>query len=106
MSTSAFHRPTTSPPPIHEPSAWLRGAVARRLAVIDQLTDLPEHDDILIGPLGRAGTPGSREDRTCDRCRQYTPPGGKFHPLPVHPRPDVLLVGGLCARCARKEGIR
>lgn len=88
----------------HEPSAWLRGAVARRLAVIDQLTDLPERD-IIVGPLGRAGTPGSREDRTCDRCRQYTPPGGKFHPLPVQPRPDVVLIGGLCARCARREGI-
>lgn len=89
----------------HEATAWLRGAVARRLAVIDRLHDLPAHD-VLVGPLGRAGTPGSREDRTCDRCRRYTPRGEDFYPFPVYPRPDVVLVGGLCASCAGREGIR
>lgn len=98
---------TTTTRAPHEASAWLRGAVADRLAVIDQRTDLPD-TGVIVGPLGRtgAGAPGSREDRSCDRCSDYTPPGEDFHPFSIHPRPDVVLIAGLCARCARREGIR
>lgn len=56
---------------------------------------------VLLTP---AVTPGSREDRTCDRCRAYTPMGRPFH-LFAHRAPDGLIaLGGLCGECARLEG--
>lgn len=93
---------TTAPP--HEHTAWLRSQVARRVAQIDALTDLPEHD-LVVAPLGKHTAPGSREDRTCDRCRVYVPTGHDYYPFGVRPRVDICLCAGLCATCARLEGI-
>lgn len=59
----------------------------------------------VVAPLGRPATPGSDDDRTCDRCRTFTPEGGLFHPLVVHPTSWLILVGGLCAGCADKESV-
>lgn len=89
----------------HEPTAWLRTAVAQRMALIDQMTDLPEHG-VIVGPLGRPTGLDSPEDLTCDRCRAYCPNGDGFWAFHVRPRHDVALIAGLCAVCASKEGIR
>ncbi len=57
----------------------------------------------VVAPLGRPATPGSDDDRTCDRCGCFTPVGDLFHPVAVRPTPWLILAGGLCAGCADKE---
>lgn len=96
--------PHTTP---HEPSAWLRGAVTRRIRDVQALgLDPHAADPIIVAPLGRGCAPGDREDRTCDRCRAYTPPGPPFHVLGVQPARGLLLVVGLCDPCHDREGHR
>ncbi len=87
----------------HEGSAWLRGQVARCVARVEAVGLDPAGDTLVIAPLGRSAAPGTREDRTCDRCRAYTPQGAPFYPFGVRPLPGLLLVGGLCAGCREKE---
>ncbi|GAA1714366.1 hypothetical protein GCM10009809_08190 [Isoptericola hypogeus] len=88
---------------VDEPSHWLRARVGELLRRLDALP-LPRHD-LVVTPLGRTGHPGSREDRCCDRCRRYTPPGRPFYVVRYRPRPRVEVAGGLCATCARAEGV-
>jgi hypothetical protein len=87
----------------HEPSAWLRGQVARRIAYVTRMGLDPNGDTLIICPLGRGAAPGSREDRECDRCRSYTPVGPPFHVFLLPAARSLRLVGGLCARCWAKE---
>jgi hypothetical protein len=89
---------------IHEPSAWLRGAAARRVRQIKNLPVDTSAYAMVIAPLGRTGDPGSREDRECDRCRSYVPEGDVLHLFTYRATPGVHLAGGLCGSCARKEG--
>jgi len=93
---------------IHECSAWLRGAAAKRVRQIGaQLKDIDTSDfGAIIAPLGSTGSPGSCEDRTCDRCRSYVPQGDALHMFVFWATPRIHLAGGLCASCARKEGAR
>jgi hypothetical protein len=89
-------------PTIHEPSAWMRGAAAKRVRQIEDL-----HLDtraLIIAPLGRVGTPGSREDRECDRCGVCVREGDLLHLFGYYAAPKVIICCGLCGRCARKEG--
>ena len=88
----------------HEPSAWLRGVAAERVRLINVLD--VEAYGVVIAPLGRTGTPGSREDRECDRCRAYVPEGDLLHMFTYQPTPRIILAGGLCSVCASKEGVR
>ena len=86
-----------------EPSAWLRAVEADRLADIDA-AGLADSSTTLMVPLSGVGTtPGSRDDRTCDRCRCYVREGQRFLLLVLRSRPHVLLVGGLCERCHQRE---
>lgn len=87
----------------HEGTAWLRGAVARRLAQLDRLDLGPTRGRVIVCPLDRGAEPGSREDRTCDRCRSYVPDGRPFVTGLVQPRTGVLLAYGLCGTCADLE---
>ena len=94
-------RPTT----IHEPSAWLRGAAAKRarqIRVKFKGIDIPA-DSVIVAPLGRAGALGSRADRECDRCFAYVPPGDLLYLFVYQPTPRINLCCGLCATCERKE---
>ncbi len=86
-----------------EQSAWLRGTVARRLRQIEDLHLVLDGHTSVIGPLGRPATPGSDDDRSCDRCGSFTPIGEPFYPVAVRPTPWLILAGGLCAGCAGKE---
>lgn len=86
--------------PDHEPTSWLREIERERLAEIGAL-DL--ETDTIAALSGRPIVAGSREDRTCDRCREYVRKGLAFHPMIAWPRPNVALVGGLCGPCARLE---
>lgn len=87
----------------HEATAWLRTAVARRLAYLDTL-DL-DTTTTVVAPLGRSLAGGSTdpEDRTCDRCRHYVPHGSPLYVGMVRPRVTVHLVVGLCETCHAAE---
>lgn len=89
---------TPTRPVMHEPTAWLRGALADVLARIDAL-DL-EPGTAVLAPLGRTA---GREDRTCDRCRHYVPEGPPFYCDLLIPRPGVHVVVGLCQVCRDLE---
>lgn len=91
---------------IHEPSAWLRGAAARRVRQIEALPVDTSAYGAIVSPLGRTGEPGSRDDRTCDRCGRYVPASKTLHMFVFRPTPQIHLAGGLCGSCARKEGRR
>jgi hypothetical protein len=93
---------------IHEPSAWMRGAAAKRARQIgEQLKGIDTSAyGAIVSLLGRTGPPGSREDRECDRCRRFVPKGDLLHLFTYQPTPQIHLAGGLCGSCARKEGPR
>lgn len=90
-----------------EASAWLRQAAARRVR------ELPPMPCPTVAPLGPPSTHGTREDRTCDRCRTYVPPTRPGRPVqfftatytlphPVNGAP-VLLTFGMCRPCMTHE---
>lgn len=82
----------------HEPTAWMRTAIAATLRRIDSLD--VETDAVIVAPMGR--TTG-RDDRTCDRCRHYVPIGPPFYVDMIVPRPGVHIVVGLCQVCRDLE---
>jgi hypothetical protein len=88
---------------VEEPSAWLRSTGARRARQIRALHLDASAFGVLIAPLGQTGPPGSREDRSCDRCRTYVPEPGILHVFVYRPDAQIHLCGGLCPACARKE---
>lgn len=90
---------TTAP---HEPSAWLRGRIARRLRRIDAL-GLDTTGATVVAPLVRGGLLGEPSDRTCDRCRAYTAEGSDYFPFPITARRNVPLIAGLCSPCHERE---
>lgn len=94
-------------PTIREPSAWLRGAAARRVAQIGaQLKDIDASAyGMVVAPLGSSGPPGSLADRQCDRDGAWVPPSETLHVFAYRATPRIMLCGGLCASCARKEGV-
>jgi len=93
---------------IQEASAWLRGAAAKRVRQISaQLKDIDTSAyGAIVSPLGRTGAPGSRADRSCDRCNIFVPEGDLLHMFVYRPTPRIHLAGGLCGRCAAKECAR
>lgn len=107
-------RTATAP---HEPTAWMRQAVAARQAAVDaQVHDEDPVTLTVVTPIGdwsAAAITGTVEDRTCDRCRVYVPPTRRGRPfrfftgaMPLR-REDgltTLVVFGLCLRCAEAEG--
>ena len=89
-----------------EPSAWLRSAAAARVRQIKATVPNVEAYGVVIAPLGETGPKGSREDRSCDRCRTYVPQNAHLHLLTYHVTPKILLCAGFCSVCASKEGTR
>ena len=55
--------------------------------------------------------PGSREDRTCDRCRKYVEVGTLFRTLPLtlsfagDGHINIVFTLGICQECTEIEGI-
>jgi len=93
---------------IHEPSSWMRVAAAKRVAQINaQLKDIDTSAyGVIVAAIGRTGAPGSRADRSCDRCNTYVPEGDLLYMFVHRPTARIHLTGGLCSVCARKEGAR
>lgn len=88
----------------HEPSAWLREAVARRIHALESLGFDPHGPGpLFVVPLGEPTVPGTREDRECDRCGVYVP-DGEMHLFAGPAARRLVLGGGLCSGCARREG--
>jgi hypothetical protein len=54
---------------------------------------------LVFHPLGRAGEPGSRADRTCDRCGSYVPLGTDLAVFIFQPKPWLMVPGGMCCPC-------
>lgn len=101
---NAFGEPIT----LTEPTAWLREAAAMRARQATFLgADVLHNGGVVIIPIGgRSGINDPIEDRTCDRCRTYVPPGEFFAPFRSEfkvPPGRVIVFGGLCAGCASKE---
>ena len=95
---------------IFEPSAWLRAAFRRRViglsrrhATVSPLPGTP----VVVAYLTHGDVePGSREDRTCDRCRSYCPPGADYCVSMIvadYWERRYHIVFGLCPACARLE---
>jgi hypothetical protein len=93
-----------------EPTAWMRETIDRRLAQLDAHD--PNDYDLAIGSLTGGWNPatvvGTREDRTCDRCRVYVPPRLPFWAAAVEyidpaSRTRAVLLTGLCNRCKDAE---
>ncbi len=94
-------------PPNYEPTAWLREAIDRRTAELasdPQIATAIEAGVFVTALMtDKPSPPGSREDRTCDRCRTYSGPKDHFTTLLVRlPFPGGLSIG-LCDACADKE---
>lgn len=98
---------TAAPP--WEPSAWMRGAIDRATKRIEAAGVTRIMCDVVVTPLGNGSEPGSREDRTCDRCEVYVPPGRELTLGTVAiGRVDGtrgFLVFGLCRTCYGAEDV-
>jgi len=108
---------TTGP---HEftPSPWMRKAISERfLQIASGSAPIDAPLGIIMFNLTDVDGADEREDRTCDRCRSYTPPGTLFY-TGLHdqdparlPWPwsetladhQILVAFGLCEACARLE---
>lgn len=87
-----------------EPSAWLRDAISKRHKQIRTIhTNRP--GDLVVAPLGPKTAHGAREDRTCDRCRTYVPPGPLFYVHAFPAAPALVLIVGLCRDCHQLERV-
>ena len=92
-------------PPIHEPSGWLRGVSARRVRDARRAGLNPDsHGPIIVLPIGSSCARGSREDRTCDRCRAYVPEGAILWLFGWQAAQALILTGALCTTCHTREG--
>lgn len=86
----------------HEPSAWLRDVTARAYQYLQREGIDPRQWQAVVMAV-HDSEPGSREDFTCDRCRQFVPDGVltafTYGPL----RDGLVIVGGLCDGCWGRE---
>ena len=91
---------TPSPKAPVELTAWMR----QRLALIRRdaekaIASTPDVDLVIV-PLARHWSePGSRDDRSCDRCGAYVPEGVDLVLVHLHVAPWLHVVGGLCQSC-------
>lgn len=99
------------PPESWEPSAWLRHAIARRQMTIDTVArPFGQGSDGLavVMPVSPWSEPGSREDRSCDRCGVYVPVGHTLWLGGIELRRrdglTAVVTFGLCTSCGHAEG--
>lgn len=92
-------------PADHEGTAWLRRVTAdaeRRAREAQAASRIPHAAVVSIGP---PTFPGTREDRTCDRCRTFVAEGVVFWTFTQCRPGGVYIVGGLCDECRELEGL-
>lgn len=92
-------------PPV-EPSAWMRGVHAR-IAARAEVQGMLARELLVLVPIwpGSAFIATDVEDRTCDRCRTYVAMGVIPFAYRAAKLPGLTIAGGLCADCARREGV-
>lgn len=100
----------TSSRAVAEPSAWLRSASRRRVIGLSRhhATESPLLGTTVVVAFLTHGEvePGSREDRTCDRCGRHCPPGtpyGVSAYLTDYRERRYFIVFGLCLPCGQLE---
>lgn len=91
-----------------ELSSWLRSEGARRAHQALTIAGLNGIGARVVVPLsGSTPKPGSREDRTCDRCTFFASGDDEFYPFnleyPTAGGGVVAVFGGLCRDCWAKE---
>lgn len=97
---------TNTDRPPRELSAWMRGRMGELVTRVTSMGLDPHHGPTtIVLPLGEPARVGSREDRTCDRCRTYVPTGRALHPVLVHVTPHMVAGGALCRACVDLEGV-
>jgi hypothetical protein len=98
-------------PTVSEPTAWLRSTSRRRVIQLSRqhvpAAAFGNSPPIVVAYLADNHVePGCREDRTCDRCRRYCPPGSAYavsaHLTDYRGRRYCLVVG-LCVPCGQLE---
>lgn len=95
---------------IKEPTAWLRTTSRRRVIRLSRQR-LPtvvfgSGPPLVVAYLTNHVEPGSREDRTCDRCGTYCPLGSEYRVstyLLDYRERRYFLVFGLCVPCGLLE---
>lgn len=91
---------------VWEPTSWLRGRVAERVALAEVAGLRPHYGPaVVVLPLGSSGRPGSIADRSCDRCDVFVPDGTDMQMLVLRAAAFLLLAGGLCETCADREAV-
>jgi hypothetical protein len=94
---------------VAEPSAWLRATSRRRVIALSRrhATVSPVFGTTVVAYLTASHVePGSREDRTCDRCGRHCPPNtvyGVSAYLTDYREHRYVLVFGLCMPCGQLE---
>lgn len=100
---------TTALPPITEPSAWCRSTGAAQAHRAERMTGdemrSPTGPLVLAPLVGRLTHHGTEDDRRCDRCGRYVPPGEVYVVGLYFARPRLALVLGLCGSHAAAEGV-
>lgn len=88
----------------------MRGALARRRAHIDaDVRDVDPGTMTVVTPIAdwTGVVRGAREDRTCDRCGVYVPPGRYLWVGAIEQRREdglrALIMFGLCRHCLDAE---
>ena len=93
--------------PNHEASHWLREAVAGLVTSLLRFGLDPDDlsGPLVVVPLGGTTTPGTRADRTCDRCRRFVPDdaAARFVLVKHQARARLVVTLGLCDRCHTAE---
>ncbi|MGF6821878.1 hypothetical protein M2317_000764 [Microbacterium sp. ZKA21] len=88
-------------------SAWMRERLTHRLADVIHREGQPTPGAHYLIPFGdHEPTPGSDDDRTCDRCGHFAAwdaPNDEFYVLRIALLANVTVWGGLCAPCMALE---
>jgi hypothetical protein len=89
---------------VTEPTAWLRVAAERRARELWPAVVANPHARVIAQLAGNSWpAPGSVEDRTCDRCGVYVPPGQPYVVAAYWVTSRLALGVGLCDTCGAKE---
>lgn len=93
---------------IREPSGWLRVTAAAQVRRIRRMGLDPDSTTgpALLAPLvGTLSNPDPQDDRRCDRCSRYCPPGEGYAVMLYRPTLALALIVGLCPVHAAVEGV-
>ncbi len=86
-----------------EPSAWLRQKASDVLSRPDVLASRARGRTVAAPVTEHVLLPAMFEECKCDRCGAHTPDA--YWSFRYVPQPGLIVLGGLCPDCARREGL-